>query len=60
MTWLEITTLLIPGLNDSDAQVERLTRWIVEHLGPDVPLHLTAFHPDFTHARPAADARLPP
>ena len=46
-TWLEITTLLIPGLNDSDVEVERLTRWIAEHLGPDVPWHVTAFHPDF-------------
>ena len=44
--WLEITTLLIPGLNDSEAR-SRLAVWIVEHLGPDVPLHFTAFHPDF-------------
>jgi pyruvate formate lyase activating enzyme len=46
-TWLEITALLIPGLNDADDQVGRLARWIVEHLGPSVPLHVTAFHPDF-------------
>jgi pyruvate formate lyase activating enzyme len=46
-TWLEITTLLIPGLNDGDEEVDELTRWIAEHLGRDVPLHLTAFHPDF-------------
>ncbi len=45
--WLEITTLLIPGLNDSDAELEAMTRWIAEHLGPDVPLHFTAFHPDY-------------
>jgi pyruvate formate lyase activating enzyme len=45
--WLEITTLLIPGLNDSDGELERLTAWVAEHLGPDVPLHFTAFHPDF-------------
>jgi pyruvate formate lyase activating enzyme len=45
--WLEITTLLIPGLNDSPAEVEAMTRWIVDHLGRDVPLHLTAFHPDY-------------
>jgi len=45
-TWLEITTLLIPGLNDSDDEIGRLTSWIAEHLGPDVPLHFTAFHPD--------------
>ena len=45
-TWLEITTLLIPGLNDSSAEIDALTRWIADHLGPSVPLHFTAFHPD--------------
>jgi len=45
--WTEITTLLIPGHNDSEEEVERLSRWVVEHLGVDVPLHFTAFHPDF-------------
>jgi pyruvate formate lyase activating enzyme len=45
--WLEITTLLIPGLNDSDDELGRLTGWVAENLGPDVPLHFTAFHPDF-------------
>jgi len=45
--WFEITTLLIPGKNDSDAELDELTTWIAEHLGPDVPLHFTAFHPDF-------------
>jgi pyruvate formate lyase activating enzyme len=45
--WLEITTLLIPGLNDSDEELRRMTAWVVENLGPDVPLHFTAFHPDF-------------
>jgi pyruvate formate lyase activating enzyme len=45
--WLEITTLLIPGENDSDAELDALTRWVVERLGPDVPLHFTAFHPDW-------------
>jgi pyruvate formate lyase activating enzyme len=45
--WLEITTLLIPGHNDSSAEIEAESRWIVEHLGPDVPLHFTAFHPDY-------------
>jgi pyruvate formate lyase activating enzyme len=44
---VEVTTLIIPGLNDSDAELEDLTRWVVENLGPDVPLHFTAFHPDF-------------
>ncbi len=43
--WLEVTTLLIPGLNDAADQIDRETRWIAEHLGPDVPLHFTAFHP---------------
>ena len=45
--WFEITTLLIPGQNDSDAEIDAETRWIAEHLGPDVPLHFTAFHPDY-------------
>jgi pyruvate formate lyase activating enzyme len=45
--WLEVTTLLIPGHNDSEGEVEKLCAWIVEHLGPDVPLHFTAFHPAF-------------
>jgi len=45
--WLEITTLLIPGENDSDAELDAMTRWIVERLGPDVPLHFSAFHPDW-------------
>ena len=45
--WLELTTLLIPGENDSEAEIEAMTQWIVEHLGPDVPLHFTRFHPDW-------------
>jgi len=45
--WLEITTLLIPGLNDSDAELHEMTAWIVAELGSDVPLHFSAFHPDF-------------
>src|SRR3989454_894561 len=45
--WFEITTLLIPGENDSEKEIEELTQWVMEHLGPDVPLHFTAFHPDF-------------
>ena len=45
--WFEITTLLIPGENDSEKELEELTQWVVEHLGPDVPLHFSAFHPDF-------------
>ena len=46
-TWLEITTLLIPGANDSDSELDAMTRWIASHLGPDVPLHFSAFHPDW-------------
>ncbi len=45
--WLETTTLLIPGKNDSDEELDAMTRWVVEHLGPDVPMHFTAFHPDW-------------
>jgi pyruvate formate lyase activating enzyme len=45
--WFEITNLLIPGLNDSDGEIDAMTRWVVEHLGPDVPMHFTAFHPDW-------------
>ncbi len=45
--WLEITTLLIPGHNDSDQEINELSQWVVTELGPDVPLHFTAFHPDF-------------
>lgn len=44
--WLEITTLLIPGHNDSDAELGAMTRWIHDELGADVPLHFSAFHPD--------------
>ncbi len=43
--WMELTTLLIPGENDSDEEIDAMTRWIVNELGPDVPLHFTAFHP---------------
>ncbi|TAN60059.1 MAG: AmmeMemoRadiSam system radical SAM enzyme [Magnetospirillum sp.] len=45
--WFEITTLLIPGQNDSAEEIEGLSRWVVEALGPDVPLHFSAFHPDW-------------
>jgi len=45
--WFEITTLLIPGENDSEQEVHALTKWIFQELGPDVPLHFTAFHPDW-------------
>ena len=62
--WFEITTLLIPGENDSPAEIEALCAWFREHLGPDVPLHFSAFHPDWkmremppTPARTLAAAR---
>jgi pyruvate formate lyase activating enzyme len=45
--WFEITNLMIPTLNDDPAETRRLCDWILEHLGDDVPLHFTAFHPDF-------------
>jgi pyruvate formate lyase activating enzyme len=46
-TWLEVTTLLIPGHNDSEAEIDRMTQWFLEQLGPDTPLHFSAFHPDY-------------
>jgi len=45
--WVEITTLLIPTLNDDMTEIRELSRWVLEHLGAEQPLHFTAFHPDF-------------
>jgi pyruvate formate lyase activating enzyme len=45
--WFELTTLLIPGHNDSDAELDAMARWVVKELGPGVPMHFTAFHPDY-------------
>ena len=45
--WFEITTLLIPDQNDSDEEIQAMCAWVVDHLGVDVPLHFTAFHPDW-------------
>jgi len=45
--WVELTTLLIPGENDSEAEINEMTQWVVTTLGPEVPMHFTAFHPDF-------------
>jgi pyruvate formate lyase activating enzyme len=58
--WLEITTLLIPGFNDSSAELQALTRWIADRLGADVPLHFSAFHPDYkmTDVAPTPPATL--
>ena len=45
--WFEITNLIIPGENDPRQELDAMTRWIVDELGPDVPTHFTAFHPDW-------------
>jgi len=45
--WVELTTLIIPGHNDSDDELDRMAKWVVAELGPDVPMHFSAFHPDF-------------
>jgi pyruvate formate lyase activating enzyme len=45
--WFELTNLLIPTLNDGAEEIGKLSEWMMQHLGPDVPLHFTAFHPDF-------------
>jgi pyruvate formate lyase activating enzyme len=45
--WFEVTTLLIPGENDSVEEIDRASDWFAAHLGPDVPWHFTAFHPDY-------------
>ncbi|MGA8391150.1 MAG: AmmeMemoRadiSam system radical SAM enzyme [Burkholderiaceae bacterium] len=55
--WFEITTLLIPGHNDSDAEITAMSQWIMKQLGPDVPLHFSAFHPD--HKMPDVPATPP-
>ncbi len=45
--WFELTTLLIPGKNDSAEEIDAMTKWVVNNLGSDVPMHFTAFHPDY-------------
>ncbi len=45
--WFEVTNLIIPGENDSDKELHEMTEWLMKNLGPDVPLHFSAFHPDF-------------
>ena len=45
--WFEITNLVIPGENDGEAQIDAMTGWVVENLGSDVPMHFSAFHPDY-------------
>jgi len=55
--WLEITTLLVPGENDSSAELEAMADWVAENLGPDVPWHFSAFHPDFKMTNKVATSR---
>jgi pyruvate formate lyase activating enzyme len=45
--WFELTNLMISTLNDDPAETRKLSEWVLQNLGPDVPLHFTAFHPDF-------------
>ncbi len=45
--WIEITNLIIPEENDSNGEIRKMCDWIVENLGDEVPVHFTAFHPDF-------------
>ncbi len=45
--WFEITTLVIPGENDSEGEIDAMCAWVVDNLGPDVPIHFSAFHPDY-------------
>ncbi len=46
-TWIELTTLVIPGENEGDSEFDEMRGWVVEHLGPDVPMHFSVFHPDY-------------
>ena len=45
--WFEITSLVIPGENDSEGEINAMCAWVVDNLGPDVPIHFSAFHPDY-------------
>jgi len=57
--WVEITTLLIPGLNDSDQELASMSAWIVKELGTDIPLHFSAFHPDYKMTeKPATSSQI--
>ncbi len=58
--WFEITNLIIPEENDSPGEIDALSGWVMDHLGPDVPLHFSAFHPDWkmTHRPPTPPATL--
>jgi pyruvate formate lyase activating enzyme len=54
--WLEITNLIIPGENDDPRELAEMSRWIASELGPDVPVHFSAFHPELENARHAGHA----
>lgn len=58
--WVELTTLLIPGENDSNKELHELSAWVAQKLGPDTPVHFTAFHPDYkmTHLPPTPPGTL--
>ncbi len=45
--WVELTTLVVPGMNDTDEEIRQMSKWVVANLGPQVPMHFTAFHPDW-------------
>jgi pyruvate formate lyase activating enzyme len=45
--WFELVVLIVPGQNDSSQEIEQMSRWVVRHLGPDVPMHFTRFHPTY-------------
>ena len=56
--WTEVTNLMIPGLNDGEDETRELADWVLAHMGPDVPVHFTAFHPDYKMLdRPRTPAR---
>jgi pyruvate formate lyase activating enzyme len=56
--WIELTTLLIPGHNDSETEIRELVAWCMKELGPDVPLHFSAYHPDYKLDAPATPAEI--
>ena len=45
--WFEMVDLIVPTLNDSEKEIDEMTKWIMDNLGPDVPLHFTRFHPAY-------------
>ncbi len=45
--WIELTTLLVPGKNDSSNEIDAMTKWVKKNLGADVPMHFTAYHPAY-------------